>query len=300
MGALNGDNIGFFLGKGCFCRPGKSIFQEDFPWLLQFHGFLQLRSTQARGRRVLNPQIIGLSNGNILVAYEASATGTIGGGSNADIIGRIYDAEGNVVVDHFQINSARNADNERDFEIAASADGGFYMVYMDDDTNGTHTTVMLERFNASGQSVSSMIIADENTGSDLRNPQIAINNNFVGAPGSEGHRLYVTWEVSDGAGNIDVMGSYILENMTVAAGSPFNAAQNSTDEDRDHDSAMLTTGEVVVVTEELDFGVVSLEVHVTGTNGVLAHSTLTSLPNTAGVGANPRVASLLNGNFVVV
>lgn len=247
-----------------------------------------------------SPQIIGLSNGNILVAYESSDAGTIGSGSNSDIIGRIYDAEGNVVVDHFQINSNRNADNERDFEIGASADGGFYMVYMDDDTNGTRTTVILERFNASGQSVDSLVIADEIDGSDLRNPQIAINNNFVGLPGSEGHRLYVTWEVSDGAGNIDVKGAYILENMAFAAGSPFDAAQNSSDEDRDHDSAMLTTGEVVVVNEELDGATVSLEVHVTGTNGIRSHQTFASLPNTAGSLANPRVASLVNGNFVVV
>lgn len=248
------------------------------------------------------PQIIGLSNGNILVAYESNAAGTVGTGLNTDIIGRIYDAEGNVVKDHFQINSLRTADNERDFDIAATADGGWYMVFMDDDTNGTRTDVMWQRYDADGVRTQSLEIATESGAGDLRNPQIVVNNNVTGAPGSEGHRVYVTWEERDqfDSSDIDVRGAYVLENGTIAAGSPFSAAQNSSDYDRDHETAILTTGEVVVVYEEEDGANTSMELRIYGTNGTLSHSNLGALPSTAGGSANPKIASLADGNFVVV
>ena len=244
------------------------------------------------------PQIIGLSNGNILVAYEDTGGGTIGSGPDADIIGVIYDAEGNVVRSAFQINDAWQVDDERDFEVAPSSDGGFFMVYMDD--NGPESAVRLERFDANGDQTDTLTIASETGTGDFSNPQIVVNNNTVGAPGSEGNRLYVTWEEDDGAGDIDVRGAYVLEDLTLAAGSPFDAAQNSTDQDRDHDSAILTFGELVTVYEEQDGTLTSLEIRILDVNGNTQHSNLFTLPDTAGPGANPQIASLANGNFVVV
>ncbi len=72
------------------------------------------------------PQIIGLSNGNILVAWEDDSLGVIGSTGDRDIIGKIFSPDGTVLVDSFRLNQSRTADNESEFSIAATNDGGFH------------------------------------------------------------------------------------------------------------------------------------------------------------------------------
>ncbi len=63
--------------------------------------------TAATGTQSM-PQIIGLANGNILIAWEEAADGEIatGAASGTDVVGKLYDAEGAVLRDSFRINGA--------------------------------------------------------------------------------------------------------------------------------------------------------------------------------------------------
>ena len=89
-------------------------------------------------------ETIGLSNGNILVVFSDDSD-TVPGLSR-DIVGVIYDAEGNVVRAEFQANTAFFFDGEEWPSIAATNDGGFIMVYEDSDASGT--SIRAERYNA--------------------------------------------------------------------------------------------------------------------------------------------------------
>ncbi len=240
-----------------------------------------------------NPKIIGLSNGNILVAWEADGAGTTGSGNNADIIGKIYDAQGFLVRNEFQINVARNADNERDFDIAATNDGGFILAYMDDDTNNTNTALIWERFDDGGDRIDgATTIASENGSGDIRSPRIVVDQSDNSG--------FVTWELLESGGDLDIRGVHFDIDASGGAtlGTAFDAGQNTPDFDRDHETALLITGELVVVYEEDDSGTQSMEIRIYDSAGTLQHFNLTSLP--AGVSGNPQVAGLANGNFVVV
>ncbi|WP_371153237.1 beta strand repeat-containing protein [Jannaschia sp. 2305UL9-9] len=239
-----------------------------------------------------NPKIIGLSNGNILVAYESSSGGTIGSGANADIIGKIYDRQGFLVRNEFQINFDYNIDNERDFTIAATNDGGFMMAYMDDDTNGTATRVVLERFDDSGDHLQSRTIASEGSNANLGEPKLVVDQTDNSG--------FVTWQERTAGSDENIRGVHFTtpNATTISTGSIFDAAQNSSDYDRDHETALLTNGELVVVYEEQDGGTQSMEVRIFNSSGAVAHSNLSALPS--GVTGNPQVAGLRNGNFVVI
>ncbi|WP_299032167.1 calcium-binding protein, partial [uncultured Sulfitobacter sp.] len=240
------------------------------------------------------PKIIGLSNGNILVAYEANAAGTIGTGANADIVGKIYTAEGGLFKSEFQLNTSRNADNERDFSIAATNDGGFMIVYMDDDTNNVDTDLVLQRYDDAGDVIggATIVASDVNATGNIGTPRLLINQSDNSG--------FISWDRTTTTGDQNIRAKHfeinVLNNVQLSAG--FDAAQNSTQYDRDHETAMLTTGEMVVVYEEDDGGIQSMEVRIYNTAGALTHSNLSSLPS--GVTGNPKVAGLSNGNFVVV
>lgn len=75
------------------------------------------------------PRTIGLSNGNILVVWEEVGTSGVGSSAGIDIIGKIYDAEGNVVRNSFRSNTQSVEDDEADFDIAPTSYGGLQMVY---------------------------------------------------------------------------------------------------------------------------------------------------------------------------
>lgn len=238
----------------------------------------------------LAPMTVGLSNGNILVIWEEDSAGTVGGAGDADVIGKIYDARGGLVRDSFRVNSGRFSDDERDFDIGATNDGGFILAYVDnDDETPTASAVIWERFNASGDMIFFREIASENVGADfLANPQVAVNNN--------NNSSYVTFTDDVGA-NSDVRGARLDAEGNIVT-PEFDAAQNSNDADLDGDSAILRNGNLVTVYEEVDGGTTTVEAHIAGPDG--AEVRLLQASNFDGTDVDPKVASLRNGGFVVV
>lgn len=254
------------------------------PWL---NGFQVNTGTAATGVQDF-PKIIGLSNGNILVVWEEGEDGVVAGSAGHDIVGKIYDAEGNVVRNSFQLNTNWLVDDEGDFDVAATGGGGFVLVYVDNDI-GTpdESAIRWERFDANGDYAAGGTLASESAADDfLANPQVAVN---------QADNSFIVSYTDDVGTNTDINGRYVSANGV--AGAEFELAQNSTGFDRDGDVAILANGNIVSVYEEDDGGVTSIEVHITDTSG----NVIANVQPTNGVdsGSDPRVATLANGNLVV-
>jgi len=241
-------------------------------------------------------QVIGLSNGNILVVFsDDSPTGPSPG---RDVVGVIYNAEGAIVKAAFQVNTVFTADMESAPSIAATNDGGFILVHEDTDVSGT--AIRAERYDATGVRIDSTTILSDPGAPVLNNPKVAVDladNSF-----------FVTYEFHDG-------------NDDTIRGRKFDAAMNlvgaeailRTDEDptntlvtgdpRRQDTAALTNGGFVTVFDEADSNAglndTGIEVRLSnadGSNGV--NRTVTGLNGVQDT--NARVAALSDGGFVVV
>ena len=237
---------------------------------------------------ISDPQIIGLAGGNYLVAWvEAGITG-VGTSAGNDVVGKIFDIEGNLVRDSFRINTNFNADDEDDFDIAATNDGGFMIVYIDDSISAVNATaVRWERHDEDGNLTNTATIASENVADDfLANPKIVVNNND--------NTSYVTF-TDDVGTETEVRGVRLSDTGTVLT-AEFDAAQNTTGNfSRDAEIAINSNGELVTVYEEDDAGTTSIELYITNTAGVQQHNVSVS----SGPGDDAHVATLTNGNIVV-
>ncbi|AVL53687.1 iron-regulated protein FrpC [Roseobacter denitrificans] len=257
-------------------------------WLNEF----QVNTGTAATGTQSKPKIIGLANGNFVVAWEESTDGLIGTASGTDIVAKIYNAEGNVLRDAFQLNQFRTTDDERDFDLAATHDG-FVVTYLDNDTtNPDATSVVFERFDSDGDrkvdAGSAFQIAQERTASDfLRNPQIAANLKPVNDD------VFIGFDERIGA-DIDINARVI--NQDGHLGAKFDAAQNSLDSDRLGDSAILSNGNFVTVYEEGDAALVSLEFSIRTPAG----GSVLRAGAVANDGSNPSVASFDDRNGFVV
>ena len=234
-----------------------------------------------------DPKIVGLANGGFVVIWVESTDGTIATSSGTDIVAKIYDAEGNVVRDSYQLNNSWFADDERDIDVTATHDG-FAIAYIDDSIASVNGTgVRYDRFNLAGNQVQSLAIADENVVDDfLTNPQIAAN--LIAANDD----IYVAYDDDVGA-DTDISARVIDENGTL--GVEFGSAQNSNDRDALGDVAVLTNGNFVTVYTEVDGTTTGIE-FVLRTPAGLAGANV----QVSAAGTDPAVTSLAGGGFVVV
>ena len=227
------------------------------------------------------PQIIGLSNGNFLVVWSESSDGTIATANGLDIVGKIYDADGNVVRDSFQLNS-NQIDEEYDFDIVATNDGGFAMVYLDDDLDSQN--IIYERYDETGNPTVFRLVAGEFAADRSHsNPEVVFNH-------VTGEAVVTFTDIE--AGDIDIRAVTIDSSNVVSA--EYNAAQNSPDNDTSGEVAVLANGNYVTVYQETDSPNVGIELYIFDSAG----SAISNF-NVATTGTNPHVATLAGGNFVV-
>ncbi|MEO0988786.1 MAG: hypothetical protein AAFY20_25090 [Cyanobacteria bacterium J06639_14] len=250
-------------------------------WLNEF----QVNTGTAQNGTQSDPKIIGLANGNFLVAWTEAANGAIGASPGADIVGQLYDPEGAAIGNPFQINATSTNDDESDFDIAATNDGGFILVYVDESlANANSTRIRWERFNDSGIQTHTALIDSENAASEsLSNPQVAVNltdNTSVVA--------YTDMVGSDP----DLIGRSVSPTGMLMANYPIGFHGDNFE--IDGDLAILDNGDYVYVLEDhiddrtdivVDVG--SAEAGVGGTVRIFEN------------GRDPQVTSLTNGNFVV-
>jgi Ca2+-binding RTX toxin-like protein len=119
------------------------------------------------------PEIIGLSNGNILLVYtDGNDNYDPWGGS--DIVARMMNPLGQVLWQS-TINQAV-ADDELSPAIAAAANGGFVMAYRTDGIagpgEGPDAQIRFERFDANGQNTYTAAIVLDGAGSNFLYPDI--------------------------------------------------------------------------------------------------------------------------------
>jgi len=242
----------------------------------------------------VDPRIIGLASGQILVVWTESPSGVIGSDAGTDIIGQLYSSKGTPIGDPFQVNTTSTIDDARDWDIAATNDGGFVIVYVDDDISSANQTgIIWERYEPSGgflefdfDLVDSHVVAVENVAADnLANPQVTVNQLT--------NESLVTFTDEVGA---DTNIHAVTISAAGVVSAEFDAAQNGVDFNGDGDVAILANGDFVSVYRETDGAVTSAEVQImTSTGGVIE-----TLNLTAEAVDLVRVATLANGNWVAV
>jgi Ca2+-binding RTX toxin-like protein len=249
-------------------------------WLAKFN----VNTGAADSAAAQAPQIIGLGNGNFLVAWEEFGTAGVGTQAGFDIIGKIFDAEGNVVRESYLLNTATNTDNERDFSIAATNDGGFMLAYVDEGASAANDTrIVWQRHNDLGDQTSGRILVSNDPVSTVSNPQLVVN--------TVDNSSFVTWQDTPDTGDSDIFGIRISGSNVV--GTQFDVAANGANQ-TDNATALNTTGNPVTI---YAFESTDLEINEYNASGIAIRSGIVIGSEGA---QDAQVASLLNGTSVVV
>ncbi|NER81506.1 MAG: calcium-binding protein, partial [Leptolyngbya sp. SIO1D8] len=253
-------------------------------WLNEF----QVNTGDAEIGRQAEQQIIGLSDGNFLVAWTEAEDGEIGTAPGQDIIGKIYDVEGDLVRDAFVLNSSQT-NFERDFDIAPTNDGGFILVYEDDSIpNVNQTTIRWQRHGSDGSVDHSAIIANENQAQySLGNPQVAVN--------LTDNTSVVTF--SDSFFSFNDIRARAVDATGTLLGNEFDAAQNTLGATYlEADVAILSNGNYVSVARETQGSSHRVEFTIFTSDRILVSNDNVPFFSTAFA---PQVTSLVDGGFVV-
>jgi Ca2+-binding RTX toxin-like protein len=236
----------------------------------------------------LSPVTIGLADNRILTVWSDSGN-NIDNKPATDIIGQIYDAEGNAAGSAFQLNQDFFSDSEADPAIAALPDGGFVIVFEDVGAGvGGDAAIRFERYNAAGAQTFGGTIALGTSGNNLtRNPSIAVlaNGDFV-----------VTYQdINEYFEDNSIIRGHVVSGGTNAVGAFFHAGTNGGDINADPDTVVLSNGNILTAFEEQDNGVDGIEVKIVNTAGVYVTTAVV-----APTGTDPHAAALAGGGFVVV
>lgn len=208
---------------------------EPIAWKSEFAVF---KGNEPAGN-LYSPEIVGLSNGNILIAW-GDADGTLRDDGKLHILGRLYDATGKSLGGPFLID--RHGAGEGPFELAATGDGGFAIAF------GTHSgNVLWQRHDATGARVKSETVATETATDRVGAPQLAVDHktdtSVVG---------YVAREKS--GDDVDSFGATISRAGTTLAGS-YSLAENAGDHaERLGDVVILKNGNAISAAEVLPVG----------------------------------------------
>ncbi len=183
----------------------------------------------------IDPDIIQLANGNILVSWTSFDNTGAGASAGLDVIGQLYDPLGNRIGGEFQLNNVFSADDEQDMDLAALPGGGFISVF--EDTDADVTSIRLNEYDAAGSQVSAgvTVVSDGVTADpNYRNPVVAVS--------SATSALIVYEVVTDGESN--TFGT-IYNSTTNSYGTPFWIMIGYSGVS-DADVAVLTNGNYVV------------------------------------------------------
>ena len=237
---------------------------------------------------------MALANGNFIAFWQSNTDDGPGFTGGNDVIGQLYDAEGNPIGAEFLANGSFNADDEGRIDAVGLPNGNLALVFEDTDANGTSI-----RFNIRSQSgtfVSSGTIAIDPGDGDIGDAAITVN--------SDGSFL-VAYQQRDIAGNQTATYATIVD-AAGTAGTPFLLLSGNLSDDvgagnQQVDVTTLTNGNYVIVARQLDGD--------TGFNMRIINSTggnvlgFTEVSNTLGdteADVAPVVAALSGGGFVVV
>ncbi|WP_430450473.1 calcium-binding protein [Rhodophyticola sp.] len=135
------------------------------------------------------PQITQLADGRILIAWQDEG-GSADASAGTDIIGQLYDSLGQPQGGPFRLNTGFATDDEGQFEIAGTPDGGWVLAFEDSDSSGVHARSGSRLFDDSGTRID-VRSYHEDSGQTFNDPTVT-----VAADGD----IVVGWTVTSGAG----------------------------------------------------------------------------------------------------
>ena len=246
------------------------------------------------------PKVIHLSNGNILVAWVSNQTTGAGSPNGTDIIGRIYDPLGNPITGEIRLNTSIQADNERDFDLAATANGGFVMVYVDaDDPNSTETDIYVSEYNSDGIQQSNELVANDGIDDQTyRNPNIAIQGNVA----------VITYEEDPAIDNDIIVQSvtYTLSSNTIGTENTIFNGNSGAGEGINGSNITALSNNGVANGFAVVFGNNNpaptddiIQVQLFDNNGNET-GTIINVSNSGDFNSDPHIVGLVDGGFVVV
>ncbi|MBY6116996.1 hypothetical protein KUW09_22045, partial [Mameliella alba] len=237
------------------------------------------------------PQIVQLTNGNILVVWEDD-TNNVDSQSGTDIIAQIFNAVGEPIGGAFHLDFARFLDDEGEFEIAARPGGGWAVAYEDTDTGGTG--IVVEVFDQNAVKIGAAGVEYlEDPGDSFNDPSIAVATNGD---------MVVAWNATDGGGT-HVHYAYFNNSTTtwsaevqdfLASGDFFTSGLNQNVGVAAYDGGF-------VVTATRDFGFDNAVARLIGTNGA-ANGGFFSVSGTSPATGDDQevdVVRLASGGFVI-
>ncbi|WP_135507144.1 beta strand repeat-containing protein [Roseovarius aestuariivivens] len=204
-------------------------------WLPKFTANITTTAAQ------FEPRITQLTNGNILVAWTSTDDTGVGAAPGTDIIGQLYDAYGTAIGSETRLNSGFISDNERNFDIAALDNGGFVVVYEDENGSSVNQALIASEWTTTstgfGTATDRTIATSPDAGDIVRTPTVTSASDGSYTVGyeqfdssmSENNLLFV---------NVDASGTV----GTVQTAIPGSGSASS-----EVDSARLTNGDVVFV-----------------------------------------------------
>jgi Ca2+-binding RTX toxin-like protein len=136
-------------------------------------------------------QIVQLKNGNLLVSWRSEVNTGAGAAPGSDIIGRLFNPLGDPIGPEFRLNASVGSGDEFGADIAATANGGFVIVY--ESVLGTQRTLRVDEFDGNGTSLSTTAnpVAANDLFSGARSP--AFNAQIVS---EGGETLLITYEAA--------------------------------------------------------------------------------------------------------
>ncbi|OBZ94102.1 hypothetical protein ADU59_18065 [Pararhizobium polonicum] len=190
-----------------------------------------------------DPVITQLASGYFLVVWTDSDDSSVPGSpAGTDIIGRIFDSQGNAVTDEIRLNTRNTGDSEFNPTVTALSDGGFVIAY---DELGSFDDLDIETYSFNPAtfvvtSVGSNDLFFDNGAPNPQDPSIAsVSSTSVLA-------AYHTVN-ADGSDNI-IIRTYNPTTNTVGAEITLFAGATGTGEDASGpDVAAMTNGNYVIV-----------------------------------------------------
>ncbi len=231
-----------------------------------------------------DPVVVGLANGNILVAYTDTSD-SVGNAAGSDIIGRIFDPNGVPLGPSYRLNVLSTFKEESNPEIAALSDGGFVMVYETNDDDSSK--ISYERYDALGGPIHGRTIAlgSEADGVEVGYPRVAVFDD---------DSAVVTFTIrTDGAADVGAV--VVSADGTTTPAFPVRI---DGDDPRSADLDVLSDGVFVTAFIENDNDASNIEIA-----GVTTVGEILFAKNVASPGINnesPRVVTLSEDRFVVV
>ncbi len=253
------------------------------PTLWRNLGQVNKSQTGPTGSDQSDPVVVGLSNGNILVAFTDD-TNSEDSSSGSDIIGQLYSPLGIAQGGAFQLNTLRTADDEGNSEIAALSNGGFVVVYEDVDTTGT--ALVWEVFDAGGSMQDRGILQADPAGSDeVFNPKVAVfdDNSFI-----------VTYTRTTGSVS-NIHARVVSKDGTVGNEIIVRA---DPDDPRDATVAVLSNGNFVAAYIEDDASGPKAEFSIFTAAGTQVR--LSNVINSGSANETPQVVALEGSGFAVI